>query len=174
MASNGERPSATGAGGFFVSQKISTTDALQTVARRIGILTLSDNIVFNFSEDIEYNYLNAVTNFEVKGEVNNQNVSEAVSLQFTGQASVESEAQRNFSGKDLAIDLMIRPDETGRDMPLFSHGTNGKKLQLWLTGDYRLKAVVDDQTFVSDTAIVSGGFTQVALVIEHSTLNIEH
>ena len=131
-----------------------------------GILTQGDNIVFNFSEDIEYNYLNAITNFEVKGEVNNDNVSEAVSLQFSAGSSVESEAQRNFSGKDLTIDLMIRPDETGRDMPLFSHGTNGKKLQLWLTGDHKLKAVIDDQTFVSDTAIVSGGFTQVAVSIE--------
>ncbi|MBR0036612.1 MAG: hypothetical protein IJP70_03105 [Bacteroidales bacterium] len=131
-----------------------------------SILTMGQNIVFNFSEDIEYNYLNAVTNFEVKGEVNNQNVTETVSLQFSGNSSVESEAQRNFSGKDLTIDLMIRPDETGRDMPLFSHGTNGKKLQLWLTSDFRLKAVVDEQEFVSDSTIVKGGFTQVAMAIE--------
>ena len=131
-----------------------------------GILGLNDNIIFNFSEDIEHNYLNAITNFEVKGEVNNQNVAETVSVQFSGNSSVESEAQRNFSGKDVTIDMMIRPDETGRDMPLFSHGTNGKKLQLWLTSDYKLKAIVDEQEFVSDTAIVKGGFTQVALSID--------
>ena len=131
-----------------------------------GILTMGQNIVFNFSEDIEYNYLNAITNFEVKGEVNNQNVTETVSLQFSGNSSVESEAQRNFSGKDLTIDLMIRPDETGRDMPLFSHGTNGKRLQLWLTSDYRLKAVVNDQEFTSAGTIEKGGFTQAAVSIE--------
>ena len=130
-----------------------------------GILTAATNIVFNFSEDIEYNYLNAITNFEVKGEVNNDNVSEKVSLLFTGEASVESEAQRNFSGKDVTIDLMVRPAETGRDMPLFAHGTNGQRLQLWLTKDFRLRAVVDEETFESDTAIVRGAFTQVALVI---------
>ncbi|MBP3251303.1 MAG: Ig-like domain-containing protein [Prevotella sp.] len=133
-----------------------------------GLLGIGDNIIFNFTEDIEYNYLNAITNFEVKGEVNKDNVSEAVSLQFTGQGSVESEAQRNFSGKDLTIDLMIRPDETGRDMPLFSHGTNGKKLQLWLTSDRTLKAIIDDQTFVSTDTIVKGGFTQVALSISQA------
>ena len=133
-----------------------------------GLLGIGDNIIFNFTEDIEYNYLNAITNFEVKGEVNKDNVSEAVSLQFTGQGSVESEAQRNFSGKDLTIDLMIRPDETGRDMPLFSHGTNGKKLQLWLTSDRKLKAIIDDQTFVSTDTIVKGGFTQVALSISQA------
>ena len=133
-----------------------------------GLLGIGDNIIFNFTEDIEYNYLNAITNFEVKGEVNKDNVSEAVSLQFTGNGSVESEAQRNFSGKDLTIDLMIRPDETGRDMPLFSHGTNGKKLQLWLTSDRKLKAIIDDQTFVSTDTIVKGGFTQVALSISQA------
>ena len=130
-----------------------------------GILRLGDNIIFNFSEDIEYNYLNAITNFEVKGEVNNDNVTDAVSLQFTGNGSVESEAQRNFSGKDLTIDLMVRPDKTGRDMPLFSHGTNGKRLQLWLTADYYLKAIIDDQTFESTDTIVKSGFTQVAMSI---------
>ena len=136
-----------------------------------GILKAGNNIIFNFSESIEHNYLSAITNFEVKGEVNNNNVSESVSLQFTGQASVESEAQRNFSGKDLTIGLMVKPDKTGKEMPLFSHGTNGKKLQLWLTQDFRLKAVVNGQEFTSDKSINDKGFTQVALVMsQDSTL----
>ena len=130
-----------------------------------GLLNISDDIVFNFSEDIEYNYLRAGTNFEVKGEVNNNEISETVSIQFTGQASVESEAKRNFSGKNLTIDLMVKPAETGREMPLFSHGTNGQKLQLWLTEDFKLKGVVNDQTFTSTEAIKKGVFTQVALVV---------
>ena len=131
-----------------------------------GVLTAGDNIVFNFSEDIEYNYLSAITNFEVKGETNNDNISDAVSLQFKGQASVESEARRNFDGKSLTIDMMIEPDTlAGRDMPLFSHGTNGKKLQLWLTKDFKLKAVVNDTAYVSDSIIKKGVFTQVAMTI---------
>ena len=137
-----------------------------------GLLTSGDDIVFNFSEDIEYNYLSAITNFEVKGEVNNDNLSEMVSVQFGGQASVESEARRNFTGKDLTIDLMVKPAETGRDMPLFSHGTNGQKLQLWLTKDFYLKAVVNDQTFTSDSVIGKNAFRHVALTIsqQDSTL----
>ena len=133
-----------------------------------GILGIGDNIVFNFTEDIEYNYLNAITNFEVKGEVNNDNVTETVSLQFAGKASVESEAQRNFSGKDLTVDLMIKPEKTGRDMPIFSHGTNGSSLQLWLTAEGYLRAVVDNQTFTSTNPIADGGFTQVALAISQA------
>ncbi|WP_146739498.1 LamG-like jellyroll fold domain-containing protein [Pseudoprevotella muciniphila] len=130
-----------------------------------GLLTSGDDIVFNFSEDIEYNYLSAITNFEVKGEVNNDNLSEMVSVQFTGEASVETEAKRNFSGKDLTIDMMIKPAETGRDMPLFSHGTNGQDLQLWLTKDFKLKAVVNDQEIVSEEAIGKNAFNQVAVSI---------
>ncbi len=132
-----------------------------------GVLTQGDNIVFNFSEDIEYNYLSAITNFEVKGETNNDNISDAVSLQFKGQASVESEARRNFDGKSLTIDMMIEPDTLAkRDMPLFSHGTNGQKLQLWLTDDFKLKAVINDDKYVSDAAIQKGIFTQVAMSID--------
>ena len=137
-----------------------------------GLLTQNDDIVFNFSEDIEYNNLSALSNFEVKGEVNNNDLSEMVSLQFTGQASVESEAKRNFSGKDLTIDMRIKPAETGRDMPLFSHGTNGQKLQLWLTADMMLKAVINDQTFMSTRVIKPNAFRQVGVAInqQDSTL----
>ena len=131
-----------------------------------GLLTSGDNIIFNFSEDIEKNNLSAITNFEVRGEVNNNDLQETVSVQFTGKGSIETEAKRNFSGKDLTIDLMVKPDTlAGRDMPLFSHGTNGQKLQLWLTKDFKLKAVVNNQTFVSDSVINKKGFSQVALVI---------
>jgi len=133
-----------------------------------GIITAGDNIIFNFSEDIENNNLSAITNFEVKGEVNNNSLSEMVSVQFDGKGSIETEARRNFSGKNLTIDLMVKPNETGRDMPLFSHGTNGQKLQLWLTKDYKLKGVVNDQTFVSDSTISKTGFKQVAMVLNQT------
>ena len=133
-----------------------------------GLLTQNDDIIFNFSEDIEHNYLSAITNFEVKGEVNNNNLSEMVSVQFTGNSSVESEAKRNFSGKDLTIDMMVKPAETGREMPLFSHGTNGQKLQLWLTADFHLKAVVNDQVFTSDSVIGKNAFRQVAMTISQA------
>ena len=133
-----------------------------------GLLTSGDDIVFNFSEDIEYNYLSAITNFEVKGEVNNNSLSEMVSVLFNGKASVESEAKRNFTGKDLTIDMMVKPAETGRDMPLFSHGNNGQKLQLWLTKDFKLKAVVNDQTFTTDSVLGKNAFRHVAMVLNQT------
>ncbi|MBR6140962.1 MAG: hypothetical protein IKQ37_04265 [Bacteroidaceae bacterium] len=137
-----------------------------------GLLNLNDNIVFNFSEDIEYNNLSALNNFEVRGEVNNNDISENVSLQFSGKASMETEAKRNFSGKDLTIDLQINPAETGRDMPIFSHGGNGQKLQLWLTKDRRLRAIINKQTFESQLPIKESGFSPIAISIDqkNSTL----
>ena len=130
-----------------------------------GIVGAGENIVFNFSEDIEYNYLSSITNFEVKGEVNNDAVTRDISLRFDGNGYVETEAERNFADKNLTIDLMIHPDQTGKAMPLFSHGSDGKKLQFWLTEDYRLKAIVNDKAYVSDSAIVPRDFTLVGMVI---------
>ena len=130
-----------------------------------GILGAGENIVFNFSEDIEYNYLSDITNFEVKGEVNNDNLTTDVSLLFSGSGSVESEATRNFADKDITIDLIIRPDQNGNDMPLFSHGSDGKKLQLWITKDGKLKAVVNQDEYTSEEAIDTRSFQQVAMVL---------
>ena len=130
-----------------------------------GILGAGENIVFNFSEDIEYNYLSDITNFEVKGEMNNDNLTTDVSLQFSGSGSVESEATRNFADKNITIDLIIRPDQNGRDMPLFSHGSDGKKLQLWITKDGNLKAVINKNEYTSKETIDTRSFQQVALVL---------
>ena len=130
-----------------------------------GILGAGENIVFNFSEDIEYNYLSAITNFEVKGEVNNDAVTNDISLQFEGSGGAQTEAERNFADKDITIDMMIHPDKTGKDMPLFAHGSDGKKLQLWITNDGKLKARVNDNEYLSAQTIDTGNFTQVALVI---------
>ena len=62
-----------------------------------GIITAGDNIIFNFSEDIENNYLNAITNFEVKGEVNNNSLSEMVSVQFDGKGRDRKSTRLNSS-----------------------------------------------------------------------------
>ena len=138
-----------------------------------GVLDIGENIIFNFSEAIEHNYLDHKVNFEVKGEENNDNVSEDVSLHFSGdesKGSVETEAVRNFAGKDLTISMMIKPDVSGVEMPLFSHGTNNKKLQLWITADQKLKAVVDNQReYKSNDTIDYSLFQQVAMVISQPT-----
>ncbi len=133
-----------------------------------GVIDIGDDIVFNFSEDIEYNYLNTA-NFEVKGEVNNNYLTDDVSIRFDGQASLETAAGRNFNAKDVTIEVMIKPDDTGVEMPIFSHGTSGKKLQLWYTKNHQLKAVVDEKEYITTATLKPNTFTPVALVLRHLT-----
>ncbi|MCR5713001.1 MAG: hypothetical protein K6G46_11230 [Prevotella sp.] len=131
-----------------------------------GVLEAGDNIIFNFSEDIEYNYLKAATNFEVKGETNETVIQENSALLFGGNGYAESEVRRNFNDKNITVEVMIKPDNTGRDMPIFSHGTDGSKLQLWLTKDRRLRAVVNDRSVEGKTQIDPDVFTRVAMTLD--------
>lgn len=140
-----------------------------------GIVGIGDNIIFNFSEPIEHNYLREETNFEVMGETNETALQEEPSLQFNATGYVETDARRNFADKSVAVDMMIRPDTLiGKDMPLFSHGTDGNRLQLWITDDMRLKAVVDNKEYYSNYSIDKGTLQHVALILNRndSTLSL--
>ena len=134
-----------------------------------GVLGVGENIVFNFSEPIEHNYLQATTNFEVMGETNETAIGEDPSLLFDseGRSYAQSEARRNFADKSVTIEVMVKPDETGREMPIFSHGSDGKQLQLWLTAERKLRGVVDDIVLETEKAIPAGKFSQVALVLDN-------
>ena len=136
-----------------------------------GVLGPGENIIFDFSEDIEYNYLQATTNFEVVGETNETAVQEAPSLQFGGNGYAQTQSRRNFVNKDVTIEVMIKPEDTSNDMPLFSHGSEGKSLQLWFTKERRLKAVVnngsDTIVAVSDSVLQFTGFQRVAMVLDN-------
>ena len=142
-----------------------------TPAPKSGVLGPGENIIFDFSEDIEYNYLQATTNFEVVGETNETAVQEAPSLQFGGNGYAQTQSRRNFANKDVTIEVMIKPEDTSNDMPLFSHGSEGKSLQLWFTKERRLKAVVnngsDTIVAVSDSVLQFTGFQRVAMVLDN-------
>ena len=137
-----------------------------TPAPKTGVLGPGEDIIFDFSEDIEYNYLQKVTNFEVMGETNETAIQEAPSLQFGGNGYAQTQARRNFANKDVTIEVMVKPEDTSSDMPLFSHGSEGKSLQLWLTKERRLKAVVDGRELVSTAEVDTVGFQRVAMVLD--------
>ena len=136
---------------------------------RNGILGPGDDVIFDFSEAIEHNYLSGITNFEVIGETNETNIQEDPSLLFTGTGYAETEARKNCSGKSITLDMMIRPDDTGEEMPVFSHGSDGLNMQLWLTEKQHLKVVVGDTAYVSDYSIKSNGFRHIAVVLNNDT-----
>ena len=137
-----------------------------TPAPKTGVIGPGEDIIFDFSEDIEYNYLQKVTNFEVMGETNETAVQEAPSLQFGGNGYAQTQARRNFANKNVTVEVMIKTEEDGRDMPIFSHGSEGKSLQLWLTKERRLKAVVDGRELVSTAEVDTVGFQRVAMVLD--------
>ena len=132
-----------------------------------GILGAGDNIVFNFSEPIEHNYLRETTNFEVKGETNENSIQEEPALLFSGSGYAQSEARRNFADKDVTVEVMVKPDTIGVDMPVFSHGMDGKQLQLWITKRNQLKAVVDDRTLTLEQPLDFSGYVQVAMALDN-------
>ena len=132
-----------------------------------GIIGAGDNIVFHFSEAIEHNYLQKTTNFEVVGETNETALTEEPSLLFEGNGYVQTDARRNFADKNMTIDLMVRPAQTNEDMPLFSHGQDGNSLQLWLTKDWKLRAVIDSVQFESSVPVGTDALRQVALVMDN-------
>lgn len=136
------------------------------VAPTDGIVGAGENIIFNFSEHIEHNYLRDATNFEVTGETNESALQEEPSLYFGGNGYAETDARRNFAGKSVAVDVMIRPDDKGVEMPIFSHGDDGNKLQLWLTEDWYLMARVDTMEYVSWVPIRKGSLQHVALILD--------
>ena len=131
-----------------------------------GVLGPGENIIFDFSEDIEYNYLQKITNFEVMGETSETAVQEAPSLQFGGAGYAQTQSNRNFANKNVTVEVMIKTEEDGRDMPIFSHGSEGKSLQLWLTKERHLKAVVDGRELVSTAEVDTVGFQRVAIVLD--------
>ena len=139
-----------------------------------GILGAGENVVFNFSEPIEHNYLRETTNFEVMGETNENSIHEEPALLFGGSGYAQSDARRNFADKDMTVEVMVKTDTSNVDMPIFSHGTDGKQLQLWITRDNRLKAVVDDHSLTMSTPLKFDSYVQVAMVLdnEHQRLTL--
>ena len=136
-----------------------------------GVLNIGDNIVFNFSEAIEHNYLDDVVNFDVRGEVNNKDLTHQMCLQFTGLGGAQSDARRNFSNKDVTVEMTIKPDDTGKRMPLFSHANSKTGLQLLLNEEKYLELIIPGSTrgktykYTSKEAITSRDFVHVALVL---------
>ncbi len=107
-----------------------------------GILGIGDDIMLRFSEPIASNYLSPVNNFEVIGQTNSSNISLSTAVQFNGEGVGVSNASRNLEGKSFTVDVMLKPADNGKAMTVFSHGEEGKLLELGLTADRRMTAAI--------------------------------
>ena len=132
-----------------------------------GILGIGDDIKIAFSEPIAGNYLSPINNFQVLGLTNSSNISLSTALHFTGQSMAISQAARNLMAKDFTLDVMIKPEKTGKEMVVLSHGNHEHSMALGLTADHHLMATFEGYTMVSDSIVKFDGLHQVAYVVDN-------
>lgn len=130
-----------------------------------GVLTVNDEVMLRFNEPIADGLLTD-NNFSVTGIRNGARTDHSVSVRLDGKNDVlVSEFQRNWSGKNLTIEMWTLADKP-QDAVLFSQGNANSAIELATTSDNRLKVKVADKTIVSDKAFdyEQGTWAHVALV----------
>lgn len=130
-----------------------------------GVLTVNDEVMLRFNEPIADGLLTD-NNFSVTGIRNGAQTDHSVSVRLDGKNDVlVSEFQRNWSGKNLTIEMWTLADKA-QDAVLFSQGNANSAIELATTSDNRLKVKVAEKTIVSDKAFdyEQGTWAHVALV----------
>lgn len=130
-----------------------------------GVLTVNDEVMLTFNEPIADGLLTD-NNFSVTGIRNGAQTDHSVSVRLDGKNDeLVSEFQRNWSGKNLTIEMWTLADKP-QDAVLFSQGNANSSIELATTSDNRLKVKVADKTIVSDKAFdyEQGTWAHVALV----------
>lgn len=130
-----------------------------------GVLTVNDEVMLTFNEPIADGLLTD-NNFSVTGIRNGAQTDHSVSVRLDGKNDeLVSEFQRNWSGKNLTIEMWTLADKA-QDAVLFSQGNANSSIELATTSDNRLKVKVADKTIVSDKAFdyEQGTWAHVALV----------
>lgn len=130
-----------------------------------GVLTVNDEVKLTFNEPIADGLLTD-NNFSVTGIRNGAQTDHSVSVRLDGKNDeLVSEFQRNWSGKNLTVEMWTLADKA-QDAVLFSQGNANSSIELATTSDNRLKVKVSDKTIVSDKAFdyEQGTWAHVALV----------
>lgn len=139
-----------------------------------GVLDIGDDIMLRFSEPIAGNYLRDLNNFQVLGQTNSSNIALSTDLRFNDSEGVVTQASRNLTGKSFTVDVMLNPDNTGKDMTVFCHGENvNRMLELGISADRRLmvaaSSVSEDGVYkirsFSDEPIDFSGLRRVLWVV---------
>ena len=130
-----------------------------------GVLTVNDEVKLTFNEPIADGLLTD-NNFSVTGIRNGAQTDHSVSVRLDGKNDeLVSEFQRNWSGKNLTIEMWTLADKP-QDAVLFSQGNANSSIELATTSDNRLKVKVADKTIISDRPFdyEQGTWAHVALV----------
>ena len=139
-----------------------------SISPQNGVLGVGDAIKIPFSEDIAGNYLDEDNNFQVTGYTNATGITSTTSLQFDGNSQVATSASRDFGQTGFTIDLMVRPDDTDRQMTYFCHGVGDSAIEFGQTGDNRLYLHLGSENFTSKNLGTMTGWTRVAATYDSS------
>lgn len=128
-----------------------------------GVLDVNDEIRLNFNEAIAEGLLTQ-NNFEVTGIRNGAQTDHDVSVRLDGNDILTSEFVRNWTDKDITVEMWIMADKS-QDAVLFSHGNAANTFELSLTADNHLKVKVGDNEVTSTDAVQyeAGNWAHVAV-----------
>ena len=139
-----------------------------------GILDIGDDIMLRFSEPIAGNYLRNLNNFQVLGQTNKRNILLSTSLHINADGSASSLISRNLAAKSFTVDVMLNPEDNGKEMIFFRHGEGNEQLHLGLTATRHLMASfikhdtegTYDLRYTSTEPVTFNGLHEVAVVFE--------
>lgn len=128
-----------------------------------GVLDINDEIRLNFNEPISEGLLTQ-NNFEVTGIRNGAQTDHDVSVRLDGNDILTSEFVRNWTDKDITVEMWIMADKP-QDAVLFSHGNSSNTFELSLTADNHLKVKVGEKEIVSNDVVPfeDGNWAHVAV-----------
>lgn len=129
-----------------------------------GILGIGDEIRLNFNEPIDAGRLTAA-DFQVTGIRNGSRGDHSVSVQLDGQNDfLATEFDKNMGGKNITAEMWILPDDL-RDETVYSQGNINESMELSLTADGYLLAIVGKHAAKSDRPVEykNGQWAHVAI-----------
>lgn len=158
-----------------------------------GVLSFEDVISFPFNEPIAYNYLNKTSNFQILGFTNGKPRSYDTSLHFDAADGYDvpmSKINRNLTGQDFTIDLMVKLSGQKPEGLFFGVMNDdayrgqaaSERYMAFYTQNNRLHALFDGMDIVSDdftsapyknkNLSLSGDFANVAMSYRHDATTL--
>lgn len=131
-----------------------------------GILSLGEDILVRFNEDIQPNYTYRIS---VQGEINGDTLLHNYGLYFDGNDDVVEVTQpMNLAGKSFTVEFWTLRVGNPQEATLFSHGTADNRFEIGLTADDRMKLVFGTDTIVSDKPIpdIDQSWTHLSVVFD--------
>ena len=125
-----------------------------------GILNAGDELSVTFNEDIQYGELLRTTNFYIRGQLNDREVSHDAAFQATGAAGASTEAAIDLSGKSFAVNLWLNWNEAGS---FVFHGSQDNHLDAAVDADGHLVVTLGGETFTSTATIPQNKWNFVSL-----------